>query len=619
MSDSHVTALSSGAVIGEYRIERLLGHGGFGLTYLARDTQLNALFAIKEYLPQECAVRSGDTVTASSPSTEDNFRGGLERFKQEARALARFRHAHIARVARLLEANGTAYMVMEYEPGLTLIDFLKHRHSALNENEAATIALSILDGLEALHNVGLIHRDIKPANIYMRAQGGAMLIDFGSARQAVTSGGVGLTATFTPGYAPIEQYSSEDKQGPTADLYALGATLYRAVSGRTPVDAVRRSAALSAGDPDPLVPASSFASAELSREFLECIDWALEFHAKDRPRTAHALRERIAEVGTETVDLSELLFATGAIEGATAISSAQRGAGATGGGTTTGAHTNTQGSRTRGKSAGGRFMAAFRELRRRKVFRVGIGYVVFGLVALQLLSMVQEPLGIALVNVRKIVVAILAGFPIALLLAWGLELTPSGVRISHERRGGSLRRVELALIAAIAVATVGVGYKYYRPEAQSAGIDGTTIQLNAVSAAPAATPVGDVAVAVLPFSDLSQEGDQAWFCDGLAEEVLNLLASKKAFRVASRMQSFRYRNQQDDLHKIGAELRVTHILSGTVRRVGDKVRVNTELIEVSSGDQVWSQPFDSKMDDVLAAQAKIAADIQVQVIATLKP
>ncbi len=296
MSQDHINALKAGAVVEEFRIERMLGHGGFGITYLARDLHLNNLVAMKEYLPQEFAVRAANsTIVPKSANDQQGYEWGLDRFKQEARALARFKHPNIVRASRLIEANGTAYLVMDYEVGMTLGEYLKKHGPTLDESQVLGVFLPILDGLYALHRAELIHRDIKPGNIYVRAEGGPMLIDFGAVRHAVGAHSRSLTAVVTPGFAPIEQYSSEGKQGPWTDLYAVGATMYTCILGRSPVDAARRSAAISDGDPDPLMLAARVGKGRYSDELLGAIDWAMQFRTRDRPQTAHEFKARLKQ------------------------------------------------------------------------------------------------------------------------------------------------------------------------------------------------------------------------------------------------------------------------------------------------------------------------------------
>src|SRR5712671_1785761 len=182
----------------EYRIEAMLGAGGFGLTYLAHDVNLNTKVAIKEYLPADFAVRSEDqSVQPKTASVQVSFDWGLKRFLEESRTLASFRHPNIVRVMRFFEANGSAYMVMEFVEGAALPDWIKERRP-LGEAQVAALAAPLLDGLEVVHNAGFLHRDIKPANVYVREDGSPVLLDFGSARVQASE----HTAVVSPGYAP---------------------------------------------------------------------------------------------------------------------------------------------------------------------------------------------------------------------------------------------------------------------------------------------------------------------------------------------------------------------------------------------------------------------------------
>jgi serine/threonine protein kinase len=175
-------SLPYGYTLQEYRIERLLGVGGFGLTYLARDENLNLQVALKEYLPGEIALRAADqSITPTSKETEETFGWGKRRFLDESRTLASFRHPNIVRVMRFFEANGSAYMVMEFVEGAPLADWMKSRRP-LPEAYLRAFVMPLLDGLEVVHKAGYTHRDIKPGNIYMREDDTPVLLDFGSAR-----------------------------------------------------------------------------------------------------------------------------------------------------------------------------------------------------------------------------------------------------------------------------------------------------------------------------------------------------------------------------------------------------------------------------------------------------
>lgn len=182
----HRNALPRGFKLFEYQIESVLGKpGGFGITYLATDSHLRQSVAIKEYLPTDFAIREGvSTVYVRSSSYEESFDWGLKCFIEEARVLAKFNHPNIVRVSRFFEAHGTAYMVMEYQKGQSLTDYLKQQR-VLTEDELLAIVLPLLEGLKEIHLAGFLHRDIKPNNIYIREDKTPVLLDFGSARYAV--------------------------------------------------------------------------------------------------------------------------------------------------------------------------------------------------------------------------------------------------------------------------------------------------------------------------------------------------------------------------------------------------------------------------------------------------
>src|SRR3954470_16904850 len=231
MTLDNVQALPSGTLLGDYRLDAVIGHGGFGITYRAFDSQLAKVVAIKEYLPVEFAVREGLKVVARGARFADDFAWGRERFLDEARALARFRHPHIVPVMRFLVANGTAYTVMEFEDGRSLGEVLHPAGRRLPPEEVRRLAEGLLLGLGAVHAQGFLHRDIKPSNIIIRRDGVPILIDFGAARQAIGGRTQTLTSILTPQYAPIEQYALDGKQGSWSDIYSAAAVLHHAVAG----------------------------------------------------------------------------------------------------------------------------------------------------------------------------------------------------------------------------------------------------------------------------------------------------------------------------------------------------------------------------------------------------
>jgi serine/threonine protein kinase len=292
--DKHRNSLQPGYKLHWYHIIKILGQGGFGITYLAHDTNLDQQVAIKEYLPTDLAVRENDiSVHPVSEGHRESYEWGLEKFISEARTLAKFKHHNIVRVLSVFTENNTAYMVMEYEHGEPMDALLKNKKT-IEEGKLKSILMPMLDGLEQIHKEGFIHRDIKPPNIYIRMDGSPVLLDFGSARQSLGIQTQTLTTMVSPGYAPFEQYTSKsDKQGPWTDIYGLGATLYRAVTGIGPTDAMDRSEALLHTNKDVYVPASRIAGDNYSEEFLAAIDHALLFKTDERPQSIDEWREEL--------------------------------------------------------------------------------------------------------------------------------------------------------------------------------------------------------------------------------------------------------------------------------------------------------------------------------------
>ena len=287
-------ALPTGHRLHWYVLERVLGQGGFGITYLAHDSNLDRRVAIKEYLPAEVARRRSDA--SARPRTEshsERYAWGLERFLAEARTLARFDHPNIVRVLSIFEANNTAYMVMRFEEGEDLGTRLE-RVGTLTDGELRACLMPILDGLHLIHTSGFIHRDIKPENIYVREDGTPVLLDFGSARQSFGSAKT-MTILVAPGYAPLEQYYGDAKtQGPWTDIYGLGATCYRAATGRAPLDAIARAKGVLGSTRDLLEPVTVVAEGRYDARLLAAIDHALQLSERDRPQSIAEWRREIA-------------------------------------------------------------------------------------------------------------------------------------------------------------------------------------------------------------------------------------------------------------------------------------------------------------------------------------
>ena len=288
--DAHPIALAAGVRLQTWEIVRVLGAGGFGITYLAFDDTLNAPVAIKEYFYAGLATRiSGGEVVPSSTQNAEGFTWGRTRFLDEARLLVRLAHPNIVRVHQYFEMNNTAYLVMDYVEGESLATVLK-QHGSMTPAQWRYWLDPLLDALEHVHQHKYLHRDVKPANIVIRADPAGktvpVLVDFGSARHAAAEKTRHLTAVHTPGYAPIEQYSATSRQGPATDIYALAAVTYRVLVGEPPPDAVDRS-----GEDEyrPLVECLR----RPGDRFLAAVDGGLALRAADRPQSVAAWRAEL--------------------------------------------------------------------------------------------------------------------------------------------------------------------------------------------------------------------------------------------------------------------------------------------------------------------------------------
>jgi hypothetical protein len=280
---SHDFALPAGTKLFEFEIESVLGYGSFGITYRATDTLLREAVAIKEYLPNEFAVRlSEGAVRAKSDEKQEEFKTGLEAFLEEARVMALFCDDHIAYVRRYFEMNGTGYIVLNLEQGQTLSHFIED--APLPEAEFRDIFSAILDGIEVIHNRAILHHDLKPDNIMLRDDGSVVIIDFGAARHFRSRHSRSITAAAASGYSPPEQHGVGGQQGPWSDLYALGAIAYRCITGSAPPDSPQRLRN------DPYVPAVIAAAETYNKALLSTIDWMLRVEEADRPWSVAQVR-----------------------------------------------------------------------------------------------------------------------------------------------------------------------------------------------------------------------------------------------------------------------------------------------------------------------------------------
>jgi serine/threonine protein kinase len=280
----HRLALPVGFQFDQFRIDSILGKGGFGITYLATDVQLGKKVAIKELLPDSIATRiEGQTVVPQTVTLEDNWQWAKERFLEEARMLAAFSHPAILAVHRLIEANGTAYIVMDYIDGDSFQTRMERMGPEADQEALMKIIGPILDGLEEVHHRGLLHRDIKPENILIDKRGRPVLIDFGSARELVGHT-IAMTSIVTHGYSPIEQYQSSGKMGPWTDIYSLAAVMYRNMTGEKPPVAADRVL------DDSIVSLCDVRPDGFSIEFCQGVDWALKVKPNERPQSVDQWR-----------------------------------------------------------------------------------------------------------------------------------------------------------------------------------------------------------------------------------------------------------------------------------------------------------------------------------------
>ena len=325
-----LNALPPGTVLRDYVIESELGSGGFSIVYLARH-HLNPdwLYAIKEFLPGELAVRARDGTTVHPVNTEaeEAFDDGLRRFRDEAKQLRRFRNEpYVVSCLNYFEQNGTAYLVMDHNDGLPLLELLRRREEsgqAFTEKDLLAVVEPLLEGLTAVHRAGVLHRDIKPGNIFVRRQDDItgrpahpVLIDFGAAKQNYLTRHSRSRAPYTPGYAAYEQVSSMGEIGPWTDVYALGALMWRMVAGGcpgdsrlyvqddsrntetetrswspTPREVEKRAYAVNRRRADPMPSAVKLGARRFSRHLLEAIDKCLALYPEDRVQTCEELRK----------------------------------------------------------------------------------------------------------------------------------------------------------------------------------------------------------------------------------------------------------------------------------------------------------------------------------------
>lgn len=279
--------LPSGHQLEEYTIDRQLSLGGFSIVYLARDPE-GTQVAIKEYLPNSLALRAkGDIKPIISEDHLGPFRYGMKCFFEEGRALARLSHPNVIRVLNFFRANETVYMVMEYEHGRTLQEFIHKHQGHVSERFIRGVFTRMLNGLREVHSHKLLHLDLKPSNIYLRGDNSPVLIDFGAARQTLASDQPMLKPMYTPGFASPEHYGERKNLGPWSDIYSVGASMYACLAGSAPQAADERL------KKDTLTPAMVRWEGQFSDRLLEIIDWCLNLNHLYRPQSVFALQKAL--------------------------------------------------------------------------------------------------------------------------------------------------------------------------------------------------------------------------------------------------------------------------------------------------------------------------------------
>jgi len=283
-------ALPNGTLLlgDEFTVERPLGNGGFGITYLAIDNYLERRVVIKECFPEVFCRRDGQQVLVRSGQHRDKYRSIIDMFMREARSIAKMRHPNIVGVHRVFEYNSTAYMALDLIEGRDLLSLIKEDRDRLTPEQVREILIKVLDAVDLVHRNDLLHRDISPDNILLDKWGSPVLIDFGAAREEASreTRAVSSVLVVKDGYSPQEFYFAGGKQGPASDLYALAATFYHLISGEAPPNSQTRMADFAGNNPDPCEPLSG-RFPEYDKIFLDAIDKAMNVLPKARIQTAN--------------------------------------------------------------------------------------------------------------------------------------------------------------------------------------------------------------------------------------------------------------------------------------------------------------------------------------------
>lgn len=271
--------LPPNTIVDNYTITRTLGGGGFSIVYLAKDNTYNKDVVLKEYMPTKLATRTQDLhISALNSNCGDKFGHGQRLFFQEANTLSNLKHPNIVNVISFFRANGTVYMVMEYEEGVNLQAYIKRHNGNMSEDFIMAVFIPLLNGLQTIHQSGLLHLDVKPGNIHLRENANPLLLDFGAAHEMMQTRQFQANQVITPGFSPIEQLDPGGYVGPWTDIYAIGATIRACIEGAPPMPSTKRR------ERDTLKPAVSAFKKKYSKHLLEAIDCAMEVDPILRPQ-----------------------------------------------------------------------------------------------------------------------------------------------------------------------------------------------------------------------------------------------------------------------------------------------------------------------------------------------
>jgi TolB-like protein/Tfp pilus assembly protein PilF len=541
--DDEEANLIVGQTIGHYKISEPIGTGGMGEVYLATDIIAGRKAALK-LLPFRF---TGDAER-------------LKRFQQEAHAVVGLNHPNILTVYEIGEEHSIHYIASELIEGETLRQRLMR--GPIQLSEAVDIAIQVASALAAAHERGIVHRDIKPENIMLRPDGYVKVLDFGIAKLAEQEVPVTtprdeallLVETSLGSVLGTVRYMSPEQAcgahvDKATDIWSLGAVLYEMVTGHVPFTGDTPREVMSSileKEPPPLTRYIARAPAELQQIISKTL-------RKDRGQRYHSARELLEALKDLRRKLEFESF------------------------------------------SGNGF---FEEVKRRKVYRVALAYIIAAAGIIQLASAVFPAWDLPGWALRLVIVSLLIGFPLALILGWAFDVTSQGIRTTPRAMPGThRRRYVIMLVAAGVIISAAAGF----------------ILLPRVS-----TYKIDKSIAVLPFENLSKGEENAFFAGGVQDEILTNLAKVADLKVISRTSVMKYKSGLErNLSEIAKTLGVSHVVEGSVQRAGDRVRVNAQLIDARNDTHLWAEHYDRDVADVFAIQSEIAQQIASQLRATL--